>query len=90
MDYEFFEILKFVQEIFTNFYKIYPYLKFKFVDKNLCGQEILGCGTMGCQLSNLNTQYDIKKFYLGFKKQFDFFNLSQNFKILTSHFEDGI
>ena len=64
-------------------------LKFKFVDKIFCGQEIWAV-VLGCQISNLNTQYDIKKFYLGFKKQFDFFNLSQNFKILTSHFEDGI
>ena len=30
MDYEFFEILNFVQEILPIFYKIYPYLNEKF------------------------------------------------------------
>ena len=63
------------------------------LDKNLLMVRkywVVLLGPIGCQISNLNTQYDIKKFYLGFKKQFDFFNLSQNFKVLTSHFEDGI
>ena len=51
------------------------------VDKNLLMVRKYWAVVLGCQISNLNTQYDIEKFYLGFKKQFDFFNLSQNFKI---------
>ena len=44
------------------------------LDKNLLMVRKYWAVVLGCQISNLNTQYDIKKFYLGFKKQFDFFD----------------